>query len=95
VEADVSMSEEPELEESALSGRITSGKRTVDVQIYRLVGEPEWMLEIVDEYNNSTVWDSTFSSESAALVEAKKAILEETISAFVGPADGKSSGAWR
>lgn len=89
------MSNEPELEESPLSGQVSSGKRTVDVQIYRLVGEPEWTLEVVDEYNNSTVWDSTFATASAALVEAKKAILEETISAFVGPSDGKSSGEWR
>ena len=89
------MDDEPELEESALNGPITSGKRTVDVQIYRLVGEPGWTLEIVDEYNNSTVWDETFASDTAALTEAKKSILAETISAFVGPADGKSSGEWR
>ena len=89
------MSNKPELEESPLNGPVTSGRRTVEVQIYRLVGEPEWTLEIVDEYNNSTVWDFTFASESAAMAEAKKAILAETISAFIGPADGKSSGKWR
>lgn len=89
------MSDDPELEESPLSGTVTSGKRSVSVQIYRLVGEPEWTLEVVDEYNNSTVWDDTFASDSAALTEAKKAILQETISSFVGPEDGKSSGEWR
>lgn len=86
---------EPELEESLLSGPITSGGRTVQVQIYRLVGEPQWTLEVVDEYNNSTVWDDPFASESAALTEAKKAILQETISSFVGPENGKSDGEWR
>ena len=89
------MSIDPELEESPLSGSLTSGKRTVDIQIYRLVGQAQWTLEIVDEYNNSTVWDDTFPSDTAAMVEAKKAILEETISAFVGPADGKSNDGWR
>lgn len=89
------MSEDPQLEESALCGPVTSGKRTVDVQIYRLVGNPDWTLEIVDEYNNSTVWDETFSTDAAALTEAKKAILAESIASFVGPQDGKSSGEWR
>lgn len=89
------MENDPELEESSLCGPLTSGNRTVEVQIYRLVGDPEWMLEVVDEYNNSTVWDATFKSDSAALTEAKKAILQETISAFVGPDDGKENGEWR
>ncbi len=89
------MDNEPELEESPLCGAITSANRTVEVQIYRLVDEPEWTLEVVDERNNSTVWDATFESDSAALTEAKKAILQETISAFVGPEDGKSNGEWR
>jgi hypothetical protein len=89
------MSEEPELQESSLSGPVTSGSRTVEVQIYRLSGEPEWTLEIVDEYNNSTVWDATFPTEAAALTEAKAAILQETISSFVGPEDGKSNDQWQ
>ena len=89
------MSEEPELQESPLSGPVTSGSRTVEVQIYRLSGEPEWTLEVVDEYNNSTVWDATFPTEAAAIAEAKKAILQETISSFVGPEDGKSNDQWQ
>lgn len=89
------MIDDPELEESPFSGTVTSGKRTVKVEIYRPVGTPEWTLEVVDEYNNSTVWDNTFASDTAALTEAKKAILEETISSFIGPEDGKSSGEWR
>ena len=54
-----------------------------------------WMLEIVDQFNNSTVWDDTFSTESAALTEAKKAILENKVSNFIGPEDGKSNDEWR
>lgn len=33
------MSEEPELEDSPLSGPLTSGSRKVEVQIYRLKGD--------------------------------------------------------
>ena len=83
---------EPELELSPLSQDISSGGHTVSVEIYRLEGDLTWCLEIVDEFNNSTVWDDKFDSDSAALIEAKKAILEEQVSTFIGPDDGKSDG---
>ena len=89
------MNDEPNLEVSTLSQEVSSGGRTVSVEIYRLEGETSWALEVVDEYNNSTVWDDTFETESAALSEAKKTILSEGISALVGPKDGKSDGKWK
>lgn len=89
------MSNEPELEVSPLSQPISSGGRTVNVEIYRLEGESEWVLEVEDEFGNSTVWDDRFSTESAALVEAKKMILAEGVSSLVGPADGKGNGEWQ
>lgn len=89
------MSTEPELEVSPLSQPISSGGRTVNVQIYRFEGEPEWVLEVEDEFGNSTVWDETFPTEAAALVEAKKTILAEGVSSLVGPEDGKGNSEWR
>jgi len=89
------MNEEPELEVSQLSQKISSGGKTVSVEIYRLEGETTWMLEVVDEYNNSTVWDDTFETESAALIEAKKTILAEGVSSLVGPEDGKGNDDWK
>ena len=89
------MNDEPKLETSELSQDISSGGRTVSVQIYRLEGEASWTLEIEDEYNNSTVWDDTFETESVALTEAKKTILSEGINSLVGPEDGKTDGDWR
>lgn len=86
------MSDDPKLILSSLSQNLSSGGRTVTVEIYRLEDDEEWALEIVDEFNNSTVWDETFKTESAALTEAKKAILEERVTTFIGPADGKSDG---
>ena len=86
------MNDEPKLINSPLSQKVSSGGRTVSVEIYRLDHEPEWGLEVVDEYNNSTVWDDTFKTESAALTEAKKAILEDGITSLIGPTDGK--GEW-
>lgn len=89
------MEEDPKIELSGLSQVINSGGKNLSVEIYRIKGTEEWSLEIVDEIGNSTVWDDTFTSDSAALTEAKKAILEDTAEAFVGPADGKSNGKWR
>jgi len=89
------MDEEPELETSSLSQEVTSGGKTVSVEIYRLEGESSWVLEVVDEHNNSTVWDETFETESAALIEAKKTILSEGVGSLIGPEDGKSDGKWK
>lgn len=86
------MTVDPKVELSSLSQEISSGGRNVNVEIYRLEGESAWCLEIVDEFNNSTCWDETFETESSALVEAKKAILEDRISSYIGPEDGKSDG---
>lgn len=86
------MNEDPMLEVSPLSQEISSGGYNVNIQIYRLVGEENWTLEIVDEFNNSTVWDDVFQTELAALTEAKKSILEDKITSFIGPADGKCDG---
>ena len=86
------MNEEPNLEISPLSQELTSGGRTVSVEIFRLEGELGWALEVVDEHNNSTVWDDTFETDSAALTEAKKTILAEGVSSLIGPEDGK--GEW-
>lgn len=83
------MSEEPELEISPLSQTISSGGRTVNVQIYRLEGESDWILEVEDVFNNSTVWDDPFESDSAALTEAKKTIIAEGVHSLIGPEDGK------
>ena len=89
------MDKEPELETSSLSQTISSGGKTVRIEIYRLEGETSWVLEVVDEFNNSTVWDDVFESDTAALAEAKKTILAEGVGSLIGPADGKSNGKWR
>jgi uncharacterized protein len=78
------MNEEPNLETSQLSQEISSGGRTISVEIYKLETETSWTLEVVDEHNNSTVWDDTFETETAALNEVKKTILAEGIDSLVG-----------
>ena len=89
------MDEEPNLEFSPLSQKVSSGGRTVSVEIYKLEGESGWILEVIDEYHNSTVWDDTFDNDSAALMEAEKTILAERVDSLIGPEDGKGNGEWR
>ncbi|MDG6100144.1 hypothetical protein EXU34_22030 [Alteromonas sp. ZYF713] len=79
------MNEEPQLEFSELSQEISSAGQTVRVEIYRMEGESGWLLEVTDEFNNSTVWDDPFETDVKALVEVKKAILEEGILSLIGP----------
>ena len=88
------MSDEFEVKMSPLSGEIPSGGKSVQVDIYEHENGG-WILEVVDEYNNSTVWDDTFETDSAALTEAKKSILAEGIDDLIGPEDGKSTEKWK
>jgi hypothetical protein len=77
------MTDEFDLIYSDLQTSHTADGHTVGINIYKLP-ETEWVLEIVDEFNNSTVWDDSFLTDEAALAEALQAIKDEGISAFVG-----------
>ena len=72
---------------SPLCQAITSDRRMVQVDIYE--GDPgKWILEVVDEFNNSTVWDDQFETDKEALEEVEKTIKEEGIQALIGkPSD--------
>ncbi|MFC6634691.1 hypothetical protein [Microbulbifer taiwanensis] len=70
--------------ESELSQAYRDGEVSVHIDIYE-DGEGGWLLEIVDENNNSTVWEDSFDTEQEALEEALDALREEGIGTFVGP----------
>jgi hypothetical protein len=78
------MEEEYELEMSPLCQDLSDSGKTVRVEIYRGGGGPGWHLEVVDEFNNSTVWDDLFPTDAAALEEAKATIRDEGIDALIG-----------
>ena len=85
------MSDEFEVKISPLSQTISSGGKTVQVEIFE-DGLGGWILEVIDEFNNSTVWDDSFETDNAALTEAKKTILAEGVGSLIGPESGK--GEW-
>jgi len=62
----------------------------VQVDIYE--GDPgRWILEVVDEFNNSTVWDDQFESDKEAFEEVEKVIKEEGIKALIGEPSNSGS----
>ena len=70
---------------SPLSQRHEEDGQVVHIEIYE-DGEGGWLLEIVDEDNNSTMWEDSFDSDEDALAEALDAIQQEGIQALIGPA---------
>jgi uncharacterized protein len=68
---------------SQLSQRVVRGETAVEIEIYE-DGEGGWLLEVVDEFGNSTVWDDSFPTDGAALAEALNAIDTEGIMSLVG-----------
>lgn len=76
--------EEYEVEMSPLSQRMTVDGKEIDVDIYA-DGEGGWLLEVVDEFNNSTVWEDSFPSDQEAMKELQRAIREEGVEALIGP----------
>ncbi|WP_170293767.1 hypothetical protein [Halomonas alimentaria] len=77
------MSTEPELIQSPLSQTITRDGHTLQVDIYRLEEEVDWLLEVVNEEGTSHVWDDRFATDQAALDAVHEAIDEEGVAAFL------------
>ena len=74
---------------SPLCQSVTRDGKTVRVEIYE-AGEGGWLLEVVDDYGNSTVWDDPFATDQGALDEVLKAVNEEGIDSLIGsPPDGQ------
>jgi len=78
------MSEEYEVKYSDLCQIIEQDGNSVDIQIYE-DGEGGWILEVVDEFENSTLWDDHFDTDQEALDEALRTINEEGIDSLIGP----------
>jgi uncharacterized protein len=78
------MTDEYEIIMSPLCQEVSSDGETVQVEIYRGEDDKGWILEVVDEYGNSSVWDDQFKTDNDAFKEALKTIEEEGISLLIG-----------
>lgn len=77
------MTDQVEYIQSPLCREYTDDGHKVDIDIYR-TEDSGWVLEIVDEGNNSTVWEDKFETDQEALDEALDALKQEGVQAFVG-----------
>ncbi|MGE0485117.1 MAG: hypothetical protein AB7Q81_13320 [Gammaproteobacteria bacterium] len=69
---------------STLSQRVTRGALSVFIEIVD-DGDGGWLLEIIDDFDNATVWNDSFPDAREALEAGLQAIEEEGIEAFIGP----------
>ena len=77
------MSEEYEVKYSTLCQKVSSEGKSVQFYIYE-DSKGGWILEVVDEYDNSTVWDDPFKTDDEALDEVFDTIEKEGISSLIG-----------
>ena len=54
---------DPEIIMSPLCREISGDDTKIEVDIYRGVEDTSWVLEGIDEENDSTVWDDPFDSD--------------------------------
>ena len=81
------MSEEYEVKFSPLCQTVERDAKSVEIMIYE-DGDGGWILEVVDENDNSTVWDEPFDSDQSALDEALATIEDDGIDSLIGPPPG-------
>jgi len=84
------MFDENDLIYSPLQQKYTTDGKSVDVYIYRLP-DTGWTLEVVDQYDNSTVFDAEFPSDQEAFDLFLQEVKEEGIESMIGPAPGVSA----
>lgn len=79
----MNMGDDFEIVKSPLCQDVSVGGESVSVEIYG-DGNGKWILEVVDVYDNSTVWDDPFDTDQQALEEVFKTISEEGIGSLIG-----------
>jgi hypothetical protein len=72
-----------DIERSDLGGLFSENGKTVAIRIYKRPRQI-WTLEIADEFDNATVYATTFESEEEAYAEALDLLKTEGINAFIG-----------
>ncbi|MGY6551413.1 MAG: hypothetical protein ACXIT4_05895 [Erythrobacter sp.] len=56
---------------------------TVDVKIYKLEGDPQWTLEVINEQETWIVWDSLFDSDDEVYAVFQLVVEDEGMQAFL------------
>ncbi|WEX76860.1 hypothetical protein PYH37_005211 [Sinorhizobium numidicum] len=75
--------DEQQYEFSEFSGEFVDDEGSVFLRIYRPAGTNlDWMLEVLDEEENTTVWDGTFDTDRDAFEEFLATVERDGIRTF-------------
>lgn len=77
------MNDKTKPKDSPLSRKVESNGKSIEVLIYSN-GDGKWILEAVDEFNGSTVWEDPFLTDQAALDELNDTIKTDGIECLIG-----------
>lgn len=87
----VSMTKEPKLEHSDLSGEFEDDGVTVLVDIHRAAGSNDgWTLEVISQEEDVTTWEDSFATDNEAWEEFLATTERDGIRSFLGDDDSKS-----
>ena len=81
--------DEQDLIYSELNQTYTKDGKSVEIHIYRMPNTT-WMLEVVDSFGNSTVFDDEFATDVEALSYVIDEIERDGIDGFIGSANSGS-----
>ena len=81
--------DEKDLIDSALNQNYTKDGKSVEIHIYRMPNT-SWILEVVDSYGNSAVFDGEFVADSEALSCFIDEIERDEIEGFIGSTNSDS-----
>jgi len=77
------MDDDYQLVMSPLCGNISRDGIMIEVQIYRGIGDDDWVLEVIDDEGGSTVWNQLFPTDQAARTEVMRVVDNEGIDSFL------------
>lgn len=81
--------DEKDLIDSELNQNYTKNGKSVEIHIYRMPNTL-WILEVVDSFGNSTVFDDEFATDGEALSYVIEEIERDGIEGFIGSANSGS-----
>ena len=74
-----------------LSTTVKRDGKSVQIDVYR-ADKDGWLLEMNDQFGNSTCWNDPFESSSAAMTEGVEAIESEGIDKFIDSSSKTKNG---
>ena len=81
--------DEKDLIDSSLNQTYTKNGKSVEIHIYRMPNT-SWILEVVDLFGNSTVFDDEFATDAEALSYVIEEIERDGIEGFIGSTNSGS-----